>query len=183
MFSMFTWLMFIPFLMFLTSHDHMTKKSHYHIMIFYMTLEFYSMDAPPPSFSTSSSITPPLYSPLISTRDGPICNRTWLGPLVWRRGRRRKYSGGLSSDQTRHCQGQTGPSIKLLSIAGCIILSGTLTGLGKVRPPIVVRRVVPTQSWLADAVTHKNNLSDICTNHYNIQSPEPGREWKIREVR
>ena len=32
-------------------------------------------------------------------------------------------------------------------------------------------------------VTHENNLSDICTNHYNIQSPEPGREWKIREVR
>ena len=33
------------------------------------------------------------------------------------------------------------------------------------------------------AVAHENNLSDICTNHYNIQSPEPGREWKIREVR
>ena len=34
-----------------------------------------------------------------------------------------------------------------------------------------------------DAVAHKNNLSDICTSHNNIQSPEPGREWKIREVR
>ena len=32
-------------------------------------------------------------------------------------------------------------------------------------------------------VAHENNLLDICTNHYNIQSPEPGREWKIREVR
>ena len=32
-------------------------------------------------------------------------------------------------------------------------------------------------------VAHENNLSDICTNHNNIQSPEPGREWKIREVR
>ena len=34
-----------------------------------------------------------------------------------------------------------------------------------------------------DVVAHENNLSDICTNHNNIQSPEPGREWKIREVR
>ena len=65
MFSMFTWLMFIPFLMFFTLHDHMAKRSHYHIMIF-LTLEFYSMDAFPPSFPFSSSITLPLspqYSP------------------------------------------------------------------------------------------------------------------------
>ena len=34
-----------------------------------------------------------------------------------------------------------------------------------------------------NGVAHENNLSDICTNHNNIQSPEPGREWKIREVR
>ena len=36
---------------------------------------------------------------------------------------------------------------------------------------------------LTIGVAHENNLSDICTNHNNIQSPEPGREWKIREVR
>ena len=28
--------MFIPFLMFHSSHDHMAKRSHYRIMIFYM---------------------------------------------------------------------------------------------------------------------------------------------------
>ena len=53
------------FLYIFLSHDHIAKRSHYHIMIF-LTLEFYSMDAPPPSFSFSSSTPPPLYSPSIS---------------------------------------------------------------------------------------------------------------------
>ena len=136
--------MFIPFSMFSISHDHMAMRSHYHIMIFYMTSEYYSMDASPPSFSISSSITPPLYSLSMSIREGPICKRIWLGPPVYRGGRQHEYSGGLSSNQTRHCQGQIGPSIKPLSTAGCVMLLGTLTGLGKVQPPIVVRRVIPT---------------------------------------
>ena len=38
----------------------------------------------------------------------------------------------------------TVPRRTLVSTAGWTMLSGTLTGLGKVRPPIVVRRVVPT---------------------------------------
>ena len=37
-----------------------------------------------------------------------------------------------------------GPSIKLVNTAGWTMLLRTLTGLGKVRPPIVVRRVGPT---------------------------------------
>ena len=41
----------------------------------------------------------------------------------------------------------------------------------------------PGGAGLGNVVAHENNLSDICTNHNNIQSPEPGREWKIREVR
>ena len=39
-----------------------------------------------------------------------------------------------------------GPSINDLSMAGCVILSGTPTRLGKVWLPIVVKRVIPTQS-------------------------------------
>ena len=58
----------------------------------------------------------------------------------------RNYLGGLTSLQTGHCHGQIGPSIKEVRTAGCTTLSGTLTGLGKVRLPIVVRRVVPTRS-------------------------------------
>ena len=42
-------------LMFHSSHDHMAKRSHHRIMIFYMTSEFYSMDASPLSFSSPSS--------------------------------------------------------------------------------------------------------------------------------
>ena len=123
----------------LSSHDHMAKRSYYCIMIF-STSEFYSMDASPPSFPSSiSSTTPlPLYSPSKSNNGGPICRRTWLGHEVWSTGRSRLYSGGLPSAHTRHCQGQMGPSIKPLSPAGCVLLLGTLTGLGKVRPPIVV---------------------------------------------
>ena len=48
-----------PFLMFHSSHDHLTKRSHYRIMIF-STSEYYYMDASSPSFSISSSITPPI---------------------------------------------------------------------------------------------------------------------------
>ena len=132
---------------FILSHDHMAKRSHYHIMIFYMTLEFYSMDASPPSFSsTSSTIPPPLYSPSMSINDGPTWRRTPPSHEVWSRGRSLEYHGGLSSLQTRHCQGRTGPSINEISTVGWTKLSGTLTGLGKVQPPIVVRRVVPTRS-------------------------------------
>ena len=54
-----------------SSHNHMAKRSHYRIMIF-STSEYYSMDASPPSFSSISSTTPPpLYSPSMSTYDGP----------------------------------------------------------------------------------------------------------------
>ena len=47
-------------------NNHMAKRSHHHIMIF-LTLEFYSMDTPPSSFSSSPSTTPPQYSLLISS--------------------------------------------------------------------------------------------------------------------
>ena len=99
------------FLMFLSSHDHMAKRSHYRIMIF-STSEFYSTDASPPSFSSTSSTTPPpLYSPSMSINNGPTCKSTPLGRDIWLRGRSREYSGGLDSLQIRHCQGQMGPSI------------------------------------------------------------------------
>ena len=139
--------MFIPFIMFFLSHDHMAKRSHYRIMTFYMTLEFYSMDAPPPSFSSTSSTTPPpLYSLSTSINDGPTWRRTPPGRDVWSRGRSRVYLGGLSLDHTKHCQGRTGPSINDVRTAGWMMLSGTLTGLGKVQLPIVVRKVVLTRS-------------------------------------
>ena len=135
------------FLMFYSSHDYMAKRSHCRIMIFLKTSEFYSTDAPPPSFSSTSSTTPPpLYSPSRSYNDGPTWRRIPPGRAVWSSRSSRLYRGGLSSLQTRHCQGQMGPSIKEVSTAGWTTLSGTLTGLGKVRPPIVVRRVVLTRS-------------------------------------
>ena len=140
--------MFNPFLMFSSSHNHMAKRSHYRIMIFYMTSEFYSTDAPPPSFSSSTSSTtpPPLYSPSTLINNSPIWRSTPPSLDVWSRGRSREYLGGLPSLQTRHCQGQTGPSINDVRTAGWTMLLGTLTGLGKVQPPIVVRRVIPTRS-------------------------------------
>ena len=64
------------FIMFLSSHDHMAKRSHHRIMIFYMTSEFYSMDASPPSFSSLSSTPPPLYSPSTLISEGPTWRRT-----------------------------------------------------------------------------------------------------------
>ena len=106
-------------LMFHSSHDHMAKRSHYRIMVFYMTSEFYSMDASPPSFSSISSTTPPpLYSPSMSINDGPTWRRIPPGHEEWSSGRSREYLGGLSSLQTRHCQGRMGPSIKEVSTAG-----------------------------------------------------------------
>ena len=135
------------FLMFHLSHDHMAKRSHYRIMIF-LTSEYYnSTDAFPPSFSSISSTTPPpLYSPSMSTHDGPTWRRIPPGLEVWSSGRSRLYLGGLSSLQTRHCHSRMGPSINDIRTAKWTMLSGTLTGLGKVQPPIVVRRVVLTRS-------------------------------------
>ena len=129
------------FHMFHTSHNYTAKRSQHRVMIFYMTSEFYSTDAPPPSFSSSISSTtpPPLYSPSMLINDGPTWRRTPPSLDVWSRGRSLKYVGGLSSLQTRHCQGRMGPSINEVSTAGWTMLSGTLTGLGKVWPPIVVR--------------------------------------------
>ena len=54
------------------------------------------------------------------------------------------------------------------------------TGQCYVPPKSLLRKVY--HLYKDSVVTHENNLSDICTNHNNIQSPEPGREWKIREV-
>ena len=136
-----------PFLyvyFFTRSHGQEKSTSYYDLL---STSEYYSMDAFPPSFSSTSSTTPPpLYSPSRSNSDGPTWRRIPPGREVWSSGKSRLYLGGLSSLQTRHCHGQIGPSINEVSTAGWIILSGTLTGLGKVRPPIVVRRVVPTRS-------------------------------------
>ena len=81
------------FLMFHSSHDHMAKRSHYCIMIFYMTLEYYSMDASSPSFSPSTSSTnpPPLYSPSMSINNGPTWRRIPPGRAVWSKGRSLEY--------------------------------------------------------------------------------------------
>ena len=57
---------------------------------------------------------------------------------------------------------------------------GKAIGANPSRPPDPPPSAM--QPWEPPAVAHENNLSDICTNHNNIQSPEPGREWKIREV-
>ena len=109
--------MFIPFLMFHSSHDHMAKRSHYHIMIF-STSEYYT-DASPPSFSSiSSTVPPPLYSLSMSTDDGPTWRRIPPGCEVWLSGRSQLYLGGLASLQTRHCQGRMGLSSD--SIFACI---------------------------------------------------------------
>ena len=137
---------YFVFLMFSFSHNHMAKRSHYHIMIF-LTSEYYSMDASPPSFpSTSSTTPPPLYSLSKLNNDGPTWRRIPPGHEEWSSGRSQLYRGGLISLQTRHCQGRMGPSIKGISTAGWVRLLGTLTGLGKVWLPIVVRRVVWTRS-------------------------------------
>ena len=128
---------------FTRSHGQEKSLSYYDL---FMTSEIYSTDALPPSFSVSSTTPPPLYSPSKSNSDGPTWRRIPPGREVWSSGRSRLYLGGLASLQTRHCQGRMGPSIKEVSTAGWTILSGTLTGLGKVQPPIVVRRVVPTRS-------------------------------------
>ena len=59
------------------------------------------------------------------------------------------------------------------------VINAEVRGIGCRRKPF---RVYFENDKL-HGVAHENNLSDICTNHNNIQSPEPGREWKIREVR
>ena len=119
--------------------------------------EFYSTDAPPPSFSSIPSTNPPpLYSPSMLINDSPIWRRTPPSREVWLSRRSWLYPGGSSSLQTRHCQGWMGPCINEVSTTGWVILSGTLTGLGKVQLPIVVRRVVLTQSWLADVLDRKS---------------------------
>ena len=144
MFFMF-FMTYVLFFSFFTRLRGQEKSLSYYDL--FMTSEYYSTDASPPSFSSTSSITPPpLYSPSMSTNDGPTWRRIPPGCEVWSSGRSQLYLGGLASLQTRHCQGRMGPSIKEVSTAGWTMLSGTLTGLGKVRPPIVVRRVVPTQS-------------------------------------
>ena len=145
---MFTWLMFTSFPCFLLIQSHGQEKSSSYYDLF--NFRVYNSTDMLSSISTSpsSSILPPQYSPSKSNKAGPICRRTWLGPVIWRRGRSSEYGGGLFSDQTKHCHGLMGPSIKDLSTAGVIILLGTLTILGKVWPPIVVRTVVPTQSWV-----------------------------------
>ena len=126
--------------MFHSSHDYMAKRSHYRIMIF-LTSEYYdSMDASPPSFSSTSSTTPPpLYSPSKSNNDGLTWRRIPPGREVWSSRRSWLYLGGLALLQTRHCQGRMGPSIKEVSTARCVMLLGTLTRLGKVWLPIIVR--------------------------------------------
>ena len=129
---------------FTRSHGQEKSLLYYDLV---QTSEYYSMDVSTPSFSsTSSSTTPPLYSPSMLINNGPTWRRIPPGQDVWSSGRSRLYCGGLLSLQTRHCQGQTGPSIKEVSTADWTMLSGTLIGLGKVQPPIVVRRVVPTRS-------------------------------------
>ena len=139
--------MIIPFsyvFHFTQSHGQEKSLSYYDL---FKTSEFYSTDAPPPSFSSTSSTTPPpLYSLSMSINDSPTWRRIPPGHDMWSNGRSHEYLGGLASLQTRHFQGQMGPSIKEVNMAGWTILSGTLTGLGKVQPPIVVRRVVPTRS-------------------------------------
>ena len=129
---------------FTRSHGQEKSLSYYDP---FKTSEYYSTDTSPPSFSSISSTTPPpLYSPSMLNNNGPTWRRTPPGQEVWSSRRSRLYLGGLASLQTRHCQDLMGPSIKEVSTAGCMTLSGTLTGLGKVQPPIVVRRVVPTRS-------------------------------------
>ena len=82
---------------FTRSHGQEKLLSYYDLFI---TLEYYSMDAPPPSFSCSSSITPPLYLPSKSSKYGLIWRRVCDGPDIWRSGRSWEYGGGLCSAQT-----------------------------------------------------------------------------------
>ena len=129
---------------FTRSHGQEKSLLYYDLLL---TSEFYSMDAFPPSFSSiSSSTPPPLYSPSMSINNGPTWRRIPPGQEVWSSRRSQLYLGGLSLLQTRHCHGQIGPFINEVSTARCMMLSGTLTGLGKVWLPIVVRRVIWTRS-------------------------------------
>ena len=75
------------------------------------------MDTSPPSFSSTSSTTPPpLYSPSMSVNDGPTWRRIPPGQEVWSSGRSRLYLGGLSSLQTRHCLLNGGLALRLYDI-------------------------------------------------------------------
>ena len=59
--------------LFTRSHGQEKSLSYYDL---FTTSEFYSTDAPPPSFSSTSSTTPPpLYSPSISINEGPTWRR------------------------------------------------------------------------------------------------------------
>ena len=58
----------------------------------FLTSEFYSTDASPPSFSSISSTTPPpLYSPSMSNNDGPTWRRIPPGCEEWSSGSSRLY--------------------------------------------------------------------------------------------
>ena len=65
--------------------------------------------------------------------------------------------------------------------------AGSLRLQSKLSYCMVSYCINPKMHWIfggtITVVAPENNLSDICTNCYNIQSPEPGREWKIREMR
>ena len=68
--------MFIPFShvsLFTRSHGQEKSLSYYDLLL---TLEYYSTDTSPPSFSSISSTTPPpLYSPSMSNNNSPTWRR------------------------------------------------------------------------------------------------------------
>ena len=112
----YVYFLFLMFHSFTRVYGQEKSLSYYDLL---STSEFYSTDAPPPSFpSTSSTTPPPLYSPSMSINDGPTCRRIPPGREVWSSGRSRQYLGGLCSLQTRACHGRMGPSIKEVSTAG-----------------------------------------------------------------
>ena len=129
---------------FTRSHDQEKSLSYYDLFDFGVLLIYGHTLTLIFLYFLCNSTTPIL--PVYVDQRRPTWRRIPPGCEVWSSGRSRLYLGGLTSLQTRHCQGRMGPSIKEVSMAGWTMLSGTLTGLGKVRPPIVVRRVVPTQS-------------------------------------
>ena len=74
---------------FTQSHGQEKSLSYYDL---FMTSEYYSMDASPPSFSSTSSTTPPpRYTPSMSTNNGPTWRRIPPGRELWSSGRSRLY--------------------------------------------------------------------------------------------